>query len=538
MINNFLIKIKNNFIIASSTSLFLLIAEQLFRLSNPLLVFNLDSHKVIVQFAISFTLLLLVSKKAIQGLFTFILIFMFMQFLHFNYYGTWIFPLEYLLLFTKFTETLDTFSTVLEITVIPILIMLPTSLIVFFLLKKLNNQRVTLKYLSFVMILFLLFIPLRVYVKKESKKGARPNIEVSAIVNGVETMGYFLGRIAPQKLFGTGNLSKNIVKTPTIIEKTPDINIVVIMGESLTHSKMSLFGEQDITTPNLDKLSTDKNFFKQIAFTSGIVTDVALPSFFNILYEPDSTEQIISTNTCLFKMAKDNGFETYFYSSQSQIGLAYIKSYLCLNAVDNYMDGTDDTHELKKNALDEVLVDRLENVNFKKSNFIVLHQIGSHSPYELRYPKEFAKFKSNKDDKYDRNSYKNSILYTDYIITKIIKTLENKTKKPTYVFFTSDHGEGIETHRGHGNLKLASNYEVPYFVYTLNVNNRFKKEVNSKYTSHYKISKQVATTLGYDISNMKHDENKYVVCGKDLCGVAGYLELYVDKDEIVKKRIK
>ena len=221
MINNFLIKIKNNFIIASSTSLFLLIAEQLFRLSNPLLVFNLDSHKVIVQFAISFTLLLLVSKKAIQGLFTFILIFMFMQFLHFNYYGTWIFPLEYLLLFTKFTETLDTFSTVLEITVIPILIMLPTSLIVFFLLKKLNNQRVTLKYLSFVMILFLLFIPLRVYVKKESKKGARPNIEVSAIVNGVETMGYFLGRIAPQKLFGTGNLSKNIVKTPTIIEKTP-----------------------------------------------------------------------------------------------------------------------------------------------------------------------------------------------------------------------------------------------------------------------------------------------------------------------------
>ena len=535
----FFSKIKYNLFTASYLSLVFIIAEQIFRLSHPLLTFNLDFHKFIVQFAISFIAILLVSKRAIYGIFIFISIFMFMQFLHFNYYGTWIFPLEYLLLFTKFTETLDTFTTVLDITVVPIVIIVPMSFLIYIILKNLNDKRVKVPYLSIVLILFLVFIPLRVYVKEKSKKGARPNIEVSTIVNGIDTMGYFFGRIAPQKLFGNSQLSQNIVATPNVNKEKPDANVVVIMGESLTHSLMSLYGAKDVTTPYLDELNKDENFLKQVAFTSGIVTDVALPSFFNILYEPDSTEQIISTNTCLFKMAKNNGFETYFYSAQSQIGLAYIKSYICLNSIDNYLDGTNETGEMKENAIDDILVQRLDNIDFNKSNFIVLHQIGSHSPYELRYPKEFAKFKSNKEDKYDRNSYKNSILYTDYIVNEIIEKLKEKTDKPTYVFFTSDHGEGVKKHSGHGNLKLASNYEVPYFMYTLNIDNKFKKDSNSsKYTSHYEIAKVVAQTLGYDTSSFKNSKDKYVICGKDLCGVAGYLELDVVNNEIVKKRIK
>ena len=116
---------------------------------------------------------------------------------------------------------------------------------------------------------------------------------------------------------------------------------------------------------------------------------------------------------------------------------------------------------------------------------------------------------------------------------QIIKKLKEKTTKPTYVFFTSDHGEGIDTHRGHGNLQLPSNYEVPFFLYTLNTEN-ILKDNESTYTSHYEIAKLVAKTLGYDVSKMHKSENKYVVCGKDLCGIDGYLELKVD-DNIIQK---
>ncbi|HIM75464.1 MAG TPA: phosphoethanolamine transferase, partial [Campylobacterales bacterium] len=446
--------------------------------------------------------------------------------------------LEYILAFTKFTETIATFSTVLEITIIPILIILPMSFLAFYSLKKMNEKRIKVPYLSLVLILFLIFIPLRVYLKDSSKKGARPNIEVSTIVNSIETLGFLFGRIVPQKVSGSSDSSQVVIPTPEVENIHPNVNVVVIMGESLTHTKMSLYGEKDKTTPLLDELSKEEAFTKQIAFTSGIVTDVALPSFFNILYQPDSTEQILSTNTCLFKMAKDNGFETYFYSPQSRVGLAYIKSYMCLNSVEHYLDGTHNTDEKKKNALDQVLVDRLDLVDFSKPSFIVLHQIGSHSPYGLRYPKEFNKFKS-RGDRYDRGAYKNSILYTDYIVSEIIKKLKTKTDKPTYVFFTSDHGEGTDEHAGHGNLKLASNFEVPFILYLINDKEGYSPlSLKQKYTSHYEIAKLVGDRLGYDMTSMKQDMQTHYVCGKDLSGVAGCLSIMMKGDMILESKIK
>lgn len=541
MINNFLtyfINLKYNLTTATYLSIVFLAAEQLFRLSHSLLTFNLDFHKISVQFAITFIASLLVSKRAIYSIFIFISFLMLMQFLHFNYYATWIFPLEYILVFTKFTETLSTFSTVLEITLIPLLIISIMSLFIFFILKKMNDKRVTIPYLSFILILFLAFLPLRVYIKENSKKGARPNIEVSTMVNGIETLGFLFGRIIPQKISGNSDLTQEVKPTPKIIMDSPDVNIVVIMGESLTHSMMSLYGAKDNTTPRLDALSKDTGFTKQIAFTSGIVTDVALPSFFNMLYQPDSREQILSTNTCLFKMAKDNGFETYFYSAQSRIGLAYIKSYMCFNSVEHYLDGTHDTKKKKQNALDQVLLDRLELVDFTKPSFIVLHQIGSHSPYGLRYPESFKKFKST-GNRYDHGAYKNSILYTDYIVSEIIKRLKEKTDKLTYVFFTSDHGEGTDEHAGHGNLKLASNFEVPFILYRINDTQGYSpNSLKQKYTSHYEISKLVADRLGYDISSMKQDKQKHYICGKDLSGVAGCLNIQMKGDIILEQKIK
>lgn len=534
MINN----LKYNVLTAIYLSLIFLIAEQIFRLCHPLLMFNLDSHKVVVQFSIAFIASFLVSRRAIYYIFSFILFLMFMQFLHFNYYATWIFPLEYILFFTKFTETLTTFSSVLEITIIPILIIIPMSLLVFLTLKSMNKKRVSIPYLSLLLILFLIFIPLRVYLKDSSKKGARPNIEVSTVVNSINTLGFLFGRIIPQKISGDSFLSQKIQATPPIVIKTPNVNIVVIMGESLTHSMMSLYGYKENTTPRLNALSKDASFTKQIAFTSGIVTDVALPSFFNMLYQPDSTQQILSTNTCLFKMAKDNGFETYFYSAQSRIGLAYIKSYMCLNSVEHYLDGTHTTGEMKKNSLDGVLLERLDNVDFTKPSFVVLHQIGSHSPYGLRYPAEFNKFESD-EGKYDRGAYKNSILYTDYIVTEIIDKLKEKTDKPTYVFFTSDHGEGIGAHSGHGNLKLKSNFEVPFILYLINDTKGYSPEsLKKKYTSHYEIAQLVADRLGYDVSQMKSDTRKHYICGKDLSGVAGCLNIVMKGDIILEQKIK
>lgn len=58
----------------------------------------------------------------------------------------------------------------------------------------------------------------------------------------------------------------------------------------------------------------------------------------------------------MFKMASENGFDTYFYSAQSQDQLAQLKSYLCPKYINHYTDGTAVTHDVDTPALDEFLL--------------------------------------------------------------------------------------------------------------------------------------------------------------------------------------
>ncbi len=84
---------------------------------------------------------------------------------------------------------------------------------------------------------------------------------------------------------------------------------------------------------------------------------------------------------------------------------------------------------------------------------IVLHQMGSHGPaYYKRYPKEFERFKpachsaelSSCSIEEISNAYDNSILYTDYFLSKVIKFLKQNTEEyETTMFYVGDHGESL-----------------------------------------------------------------------------------------------
>jgi len=119
---------------------------------------------------------------------------------------------------------------------------------------------------------------------------------------------------------------------------------------------------------------------------------------------------------------------------------------------------------------DEVLVDYLEQETNKldsKDSIIVLHLIGSHGPaYYERYPEEFKKFTpdcqrsdiQNCTNEELVNTYDNTILYTDYVISKLIDTLNTKKDKwNTGLIYLSDHGESL----GENNLYFHGS---PYFI--------------------------------------------------------------------------
>ena len=205
----------------------------------------------------------------------------------------------------------------MDITILPTILIVVVFVMLYFIINKVNNARLKVPFLSTLLILFMIFLPLRVYIK-DSKKGHRASVEYYPIKNTFTNLAYLVGSILPKQLSDHSDLEQKLVATPAIVLQTPDINIVMIMGKSLNINFMSLYDYKIKTTPFLGSLKNKPNFLYKKSIAGGVVTDVSIPSFFNMIKRPDGVPQIITTNTCLFKMAKLNGFNTYFYSSQSR----------------------------------------------------------------------------------------------------------------------------------------------------------------------------------------------------------------------------
>ena len=105
---------------------------------------------------------------------------------------------------------------------------------------------------------------------------------------------------------------------------------------------------------------------------------------------------------------------------------------------------------------DEVLLSRLvEDIESLEQDKIlaVLHMAGSHGPsYYRKYPPEFERFRpvcTGVDlDRCGRerlvNAYDNSILYTDFVLARLIEMLEKAfPDREVLMLYVSDHGESL-----------------------------------------------------------------------------------------------
>lgn len=84
--------------------------------------------------------------------------------------------------------------------------------------------------------------------------------------------------------------------------------------------------------------------------------------------------------------------------------------------------------------------------------FIVLHQSGSHGPsYEKKYPPNFARFMPVCDSvdlkkctpQSLMNAYDNTIIYTDFLLNKLIDMLDKINDRRIILIYVSDHGESL-----------------------------------------------------------------------------------------------
>lgn len=448
----------------------------------------------------------------------------FVQMVHMSFYGVPVYPAAIWLFFTEGGEIIGTLKEEFIVFLIPVSIVMPSLIILWFVNKKIKVKK-SLPFLPLILLVLLTYYPIRTFMTGNTY-GRQPSTEEFMGMNIYLSSSYFLGKILPDKLSGKAPIIKNEFKIN--FEKVAPFNgnIIFIVGESLSANHLSLLGYKRETTPLMDKLAkTDDNFFFSRGISSGVSTDVSVAFMINNTFGLQGQRDILQGKKCLFKFAKDSGFETSFFSTQSQQQLRYITNSLCLGEITNYKNLEDIDPSIEdQNAADDLkLLTQIDSVlNSKKNQFIVLHQRGSHGPYNLRYPKGSGRFKMVGKYQADRiNHYDNSVIEFDKFIAKLIAKVREDSK-PTMIFYMSDHGEGLgeEGVWGHATLKAPS-YHVPLISYYHNTQTR---GYFTKMPTHLELTLFISKLLGHK-SDTKFPLKSYTILGNDMDGFAGSVNI-------------
>lgn len=287
-----------------------------------------------------------------------------------------------------------------------------------------------------------------------------------------------------------------------LLDKNPIV--VLIIGETSRAQNWQLGGYQRETNPKLMNrkgLVYFNNTISAATHTSQtiqLVLSRATPSDMSAVYSEKSILTVFS----------EAGYKTIWLSNQNMTGGVETAVFsIAQEADENIFSGADYN---VNSEFDEILIPALEKVlqdNKTTPLFIIIHTMGSHEIYRQRYPKEFERFKpSSQGDDYNfsspgmrerlLNSYDNSILYTDYILDRLIQTVEEANRLSTVAYF-SDHGENLldqDSERfGHGGV-IPTLYvtDVPMFIW-------FSPDVQAQQP---KISRNISNNSKQPASNL------------------------------------
>lgn len=271
---------------------------------------------------------------------------------------------------------------------------------------------------------------------------------------------------------------KNIDATQTKITRNDSRLpwVIFILGESTGRAHMSLYGYDKPTNPNLQR-RLERNEFVLFSdcISGGDLTMLScerLFTFYDNRVADNDKPWYLYPN--LFDILKAAGYHTVWLSNQESSGIygnvprAYAdrcdeKNFTVIRDTSTFV------YEYDEKLL-PLLEESLEKNSYPK-NFYVLHLLGTHTDYRLRFPADFEVFKA--DDEPAKSAfqreyqadYDNAVLYNDFIVDEIIKRFEDKD---AIVIYISDHGElvfedGIQF--GHGPGHDGRELDIPMIVW-------------------------------------------------------------------------
>lgn len=300
---------------------------------------------------------------------------------------------------------------------------------------------------SFLIIVVLLFIYYVDYaaifrVNRDLKGMVSPQNFVASSIS-------YYKKQKPKKNLPLVRYGEDAHLTQTVNTKNKPKLMVLVVGETARAENFSLNGYNKDTNPNLAKL--DIINFSNVS-SCGTATAVSLPCMFSGMTKDNYDAQLARHREGLLDIAQRAGYKVTWIDNNSG----------CKGACDRVEQFVIPT-ELKTkwcsadgDCYDEILVDSLKSYinkipkNSNQSHLIVLHQMGSHGPaYYKRATPKLQRFKPTCETNAIQgctreelvNTYDNSILYTDFVLSQMIETLKSNAQFQTGFWYLSDHGE-------------------------------------------------------------------------------------------------
>jgi lipid A ethanolaminephosphotransferase len=244
-------------------------------------------------------------------------------------------------------------------------------------------------------------------------------------------------------------------------KRTRNSLTVIVVGETARARNFSLNGYERETNPLLAKVPGLISLTQ--VFSCGTDTAQSLPCMFSALGRGGFTIDRAARQDGLLDMLQRVGFSVLWRENQGGC------KRVCKGVPTEAMAGAGNRalFELGE-SFDETLLHGLQEkvAAMPGHAVVVLHMMGSHGPaYYKRYPAAFEHFRpACKESQFSRcatseivNSYDNTLVYTDYVLAKLLELLQARDAagSPTAMIYLSDHGESL----GESNMYL---HGMPY----------------------------------------------------------------------------
>lgn len=240
----------------------------------------------------------------------------------------------------------------------------------------------------------------------------------------------------------------------------PDVAFLVL-GETARAANYSILGYGRVTN---DFTSRDKVIALKNVIACGTSTAYSVPCMFSNLGRANYSSNKAESRDNILHVLQKAGIDVLWLENNGGCQ-GVCKNIKTINV--NLEAKTNKQLCNGSTCYDEILLKYSSSIlkDIKNDTFVVFHLIGSHGPrYYERYPEKFKRYTPdcNRPDVENCsaeeviNAYDNSILYTDYVISNLIKQLmEYKDQYNVSLMYISDHGESL----GEGGLYL---HGTPY----------------------------------------------------------------------------